>query len=222
MSGHIESATTYETSIEIIDTEESREGINFLQQALQGQINKIGDASLIPINDGGNRVGDELAQTSGLELNPMHMSHTKPDNSFSKKALCVEKPDINLILGKDNHTKPVIFAEAVIETQSTIQEAMATINQMIDEYNAEHDTAYPHPEYYTLALVSKIDGPSDVPNLINAFRVTNLIWIHGWGCDDTDPTTHEHRGREKNSIWGRLPEKFKEVPDEPYYERNFE
>ena len=210
--GNIENATSYETAIEIIGSKDCGLGVYFLQHTFI-DILVSGLAALITIKTGGQSLGKKLSQPSpGITIipNPMRMSHYDVDNNYLPQAQCRTKPNLDRILLPEDITLPVVFAEAVVESQGTILAAIAAINGMVDERNAEKGTHYPHPVYHTLALVSKTNGDIQIPNLTYAFSVSNQIWVHGWSCDDC------HKGRTKRRIFGRMKPKPDYVPPPPY------
>jgi len=210
---------TFDKASIVIEKEESLEGVNFLTAQCAFLLARLGKSVLTPIKDGGNIIGNTLysSENSGrLVLNPMKMSHTDPVNGgYLEKAICVEKPKVHKFLGPNETTLPVIFAEAVVETEETIKKARLTINQQLAEYNKENGTSYPYPEYFTFALVSKVDGEPSIGNFVYAFWVSNLIWIRGWGCDDKE--NGRERGRQLKYIAGRISPVHNKIPKMPYY-----
>jgi len=211
--GSIEQATSYKKAIEIIPENECAEGVNFLIQTFQKFFPDSSKISLIPILEGGRVIGECLAEKSGIEPNMMQMKFYPKEKNEQKldMPVCIVTPNIERII----NTGTVVFAEAVIESQKTILAAMQEINKHVDQHATDHNTHYQYPNYYTFALVSKINGNPSVPNLVRAFSVDENIWVHGMGCDD------EGEGREKPDIWGRLSPFAKKIPAPPYFTRFF-
>lgn len=217
--GGIEQATSHETAIEIIPEETCARGLYFLNRTLINLLATGIDASLIPIEQGGHVVGASLSEPGDdivLTPNPMQMSHYGPDNERLASPRCINQPNLELILNFENHTtQDVVFAEAVVESQETILAACATINTMIDDYNADHSTTYPYPNYHTFTLVDKTSDDVRITDLVATFKVDKNIWVFGLGCDDSG------MDRELPYLMGRLSPFHSSIPAEPYYSLNF-
>ncbi len=220
----IETALTYKEAIEIIPENITNQGIYFLQRTVLDLVLSLKEddqsLTIIPIEEGGHDAGKYLCNPGEhihLSPNPMQMSHYGSNNEYLGKPVCKSDPDILKIIDLGTgKTTEVAFAEAVVESQETIIEAMARINYLIDVYNKEHNTKFDYPNYHTFALVSKTDGdPYIIPEFIWAFNVVKEIWLHGLGCDDAK------KGRKKKSFFGRLAPKTPIPPSKPYYTQNF-
>lgn len=208
-------ATSFDKGIEIISESDVWRGIYFLRSALLTFFgDNLDDISLVPIAQGGNRVGFELALappgTATLELNSMEVKHYPPASLPLEKAYVARLPDMDKILKADETVKKVVFAEAVVESQDSIKAAMAGINKAIDQHNQDFTKNYPYPAYYTLALINKINGLATIPNLTHAYDVDKNIWVWGWGCDMDD------KGRANDNIMGMLALNHVAIPHPPY------
>lgn len=135
-------------------------------------------------------------------------------NGYDHPPICLIKPDIKQILWEDETTLPVYLIEAVVETQGTVHAVIHTIDTMIDNYNMDRTTSFPHPEYHVVTLVEKIRGETNIPNLTAAFHVSPAIWVHGWGCDN------QGKGRKDNRIMGVLANGAQPPAGPPYYENS--
>lgn len=220
-SNPIENANSYEKAIEVISANECQVGVYYLQRTLVDLFANSDDVSVVPIRSGGDKIGQALVDANGKNSytpNPMRMSHYK-DGQRLDKAICPEggEPDVNKFFKKDGKTRAVAFAEAVVESQSTIIEAQKTINAQIDKYNHDHDTNYPYPQYHTFALVHKIKKGEKVyiPNLKAAFRVDHRVWVHGLGCDNNQ------KGRNDSRMMGVQDPYAESIAQKPYYEPLF-
>lgn len=211
----IENAISFETTIEIISEEASNQGIYFLQRTLVDMFASADDFSLMPIMMGGNQIGEALSHSepgTTYDLNPMRMSYYNK-NERRKGPECVDEPKLEMILKADGTTRAVVFAEAVVDSQGTIKASMAHINKKIDEYNKDHNTTYAYPEFHTFALVCKIEGETEIPELFYAYHVHKDIWVHGRGCDN------DQKGREDKRIMGMLAADATTAPSDPYYQK---
>lgn len=213
MTGLIDTATSYEQAIEIIQETTAEHGIYFLESTLTKILARLKTKpSVVSIERGGQELADIMAKHVKVELNKMKMSHTTPGGGYSEKARHVYGPDMKKIL-VDGASLPVILVDCVVESQESILGAISHIN---DE--AMH-AGYPLPVIYTLGLISKIEDweATQIPNFSYAFKVPKPIWVHGWGSDDS-----KESDRVKTSIWGRLGNGFKGTPpNPPYYTKNF-
>jgi len=211
----IESATSYEKAITIISESECIEGIADMQQIFQETFPNPDTVCVIPILRGGSRIGKELEESYSpgvINSVPMQMSYYDEYNERMEKPVCIKEPDIEKIISM----KDIVFAEAVVDSQATIQEAMKHIKDQIDAYNAETGKHIPYPTFHTFALVSKVNGSTEIPNLVAMFAVHPSIWVHGWGCDNGQ------EGREKDCIEGMLAPNAMEIPQMPYFRRLFQ
>lgn len=191
-------------------------GIFFLQRNLIDELSLLEiPPSIIPIKRGGDGVGKALSDPGqGIHLppNPMQMSHYDEHNNYLPSPICIYPPKLSKIIHvATGLTRDVFFAEAVVESQLTVIAAQGVINQMIDEYNLDYHENYLHPIYHTFALVSKIEGETQIPNFVYPFIVPKDIWVRGFGCDD------KGKGRKLNNFMGRLGDHATTVPPEPYY-----
>lgn len=210
-SSLIDTARTYETAIKIIPEDTVEHGVYFLQSTLTRLIAKLGEVSIVPIESGGHMLGERLAETSGIQLNSMRMSHTKK-GKYLPKARHVSGPDIDKIIVKGK-VLPIILVDCVVESQASILGAITHIDKEVSRRGHA-----PHL-IHTLALISKISDDSllKVPNLTCSFQVTTPIWVHGLGSDDSYESD-----RIKPAIWGRLADDYNgPIPTPPYYTKNF-
>jgi hypoxanthine-guanine phosphoribosyltransferase len=198
----IESATSYEKAVEIIPEEICKVGIAALQIELAESFPDKNSYVVVPVMKGGERIGRALTNFTGAESDPMKMSYYDENNLRLEKPICLAKPDISKIL-VDRTIKDVIFAECVVESEGTIISAIEEINNLLG--------SYPHPKYYTYALVSKVNGDSKIPNFKYAFKVAREIWVHGWGGDNNQ------KGRDLDMVLGVLSAKAEKFPIKPYF-----
>ena len=171
---------------------------------------KLEDTVIIPILNGGKRIGNKLPSGLKIDYAPMQMSYYDDKNQRLESPICKTEPDINKII-VNGKTRNVVFAEGVVDSEATIKKSIEIINTMIDKYNAENSTSFDYPEYHVFALVSKVNGSSSIPNFVYAFKVDSRIWVHGWGVDNGQ------RGRDENNIFGILSPYATSVPEEPYF-----
>lgn len=211
---------TLQNPIEIIPESIVDDAVVLLKSTILQEFAKIDNFGVvIPIANGGNEMGDEFCNPGeGLKLipNPMQMSHYGEKGDYLPEPICLSKPSLEEIIDLSTGlTKDVFFAEAVVESQKTIIQAQKIINEMIDEYNASHQTThFEYPTYHTIALISKVSDVTQIPNLIYAFKANKNIWVRGRGCDDRG------LGRTDRAILGRIGENATEDPVEPYYEKS--
>ncbi|HKC04729.1 MAG TPA: hypothetical protein VKC54_02570 [Patescibacteria group bacterium] len=210
-SPNIEKAVNFESAIEIIPEEICKFGLEALEFELALLTNKNPkDFVVIPIMDGGARVGGVLTGFTRLATNPMKMSHYDSQNKRIEKPVCELAPDIDKII-VSGKVRQVIFAEGVVETEGTVLESIDLINKLVEEKGHKDGIIYPYPIYRTYSLISKVEGYSRIPNFIYPFWVDSKIWVHGWGVDNGK------RGREMNSILGVLSPFAKNIPQKPYF-----
>jgi hypothetical protein len=213
---NIELAKKPEDAIELISNDECEEGLHALQKIFIEKFPDPSNVSVIPILRSGARLGDEITKPLGIPVNPMRMSYYAPDTSRLPDPICLIKPDISQICSPDGKTKPVVFAECVVDSQGTILASMNVINGMIDDLNKKGGE-YSYPEYYTFAYVSKTGNkPVQVPNIVVAFHVHPDIWVGGRGCDLPGDA-----GREFNNIVGIISPFAKVIPEPPYFTPTF-
>lgn len=211
----IESATSYGTSIEIISPYLCQQAIKQMQSIFKKLFPDPKKVSVVPILKGGLRLGQELAKVYDISLNPMRMSYYKEDTSRLNKPICLIEPDIKKIIN-NQQTKPVLFAEAVVESQATVCGAIKIINDLIDNYSKKIGKSLNYPEYYTFAMVSKVgEGEITIPNFYPLFCVDKDIWVIGYGCD------LYQKGRELNMIKGIISPFHKQIPQPPYFKQLF-
>jgi len=215
-SKRIENIRTPEEAMEIISESECDKGLRELKKVFEILFPHPDEISVVPILKSGWRLGSELAESVGAELNPMRMSYYNNDASRLPKPVCLLQPDITKIVNVSGNTKAVVFAESVVDSQATVVAAMDEINKTIDAINAHLEEKLVYPEYYTFAYVSKT-GESEVviPNLFTAFEVHPEIWVGGRGCD-----LPGNMARENNNFVGILSPFAKSTPSEPYFRKN--
>ncbi|MBN2304230.1 MAG: phosphoribosyltransferase, partial [Anaerolineae bacterium] len=168
---------------------------------------------IMPVLRGGRVFGEAL----GYPLNPIRMSYYRGGDRLPQP-VCLQKPDPELMVGPDGETLPVVLAEGVIETFSTIRATVAMIEDLCREYGL----ASP-PYYEAQAIVIKTPSPDAIPatlpdpppgtvtRVVAQFWVHLGIWIHGMGTDDGD------RGRDVPEFRGRLSPFAEHEPDPPYF-----
>lgn len=210
MKEKIEHARDFDDAIQIITEESCDLGVYALQFEFAERFSdKPEDTVIIPILNGGKRIGDKLPSGLKIDYAPMQMSYYDDKNQRLENPVCKIEPDINKII-VNRKTRNVVFAEGVVDSEGTIKKSIEIINTMIDKYNTENNTSFDYPEYHVFALVSKVNGNSSIPNFVYAFKVDNRIWVHGWGVDNSQ------KGREENNIFGILSPYADSVPSEPY------
>lgn len=213
---NIEQAKTPETAIEIISAAECDVGLRWLQACFRATFSDPTEVSVVPILRSGARLGKELTKPLGITTNPMRMSYYAPDTSRLPKPICKKWPHIRQIITTDGRTRPVVFAECVVESQGTILASIQVINGMIDKVNIK-GRIFSYPDYYTFAYVSKIgDHPITIPHLVAAFHVHPDVWVGGRWCDLPDGSA-----RELDAIVGILSPFAQRIPQRPYFTRAF-
>jgi len=168
---------------------------------------------VMPILRGGRIFGDAL----GYPANPIRMSYYRGGERLPEP-ICLQKPDPALMVDAQGRTLPIVLAEGVIETFSTIRSTVAMLEQICAEYGLDRP-----PQYEAQALVIKTDAPDHIPpalpnppagtvtHIVAQFWVHIGIWIHGMGTDDGE------RGREVPEVRGRLSPFASRAPEPPYF-----
>ncbi len=214
----IEKATTPDKAIKIVPEKECIQGRQALINHFRETFPDPTKVSIVPILRSGIRLGQEIAESVGVDVNPMQMSHTK-GGEFLPEPICISKPDIRKIVTPEGKTLPVVFTETVVDTQKTILKSMEIINKMIVDFSGVLGYKLDPPVYFTYAYASKT-GENEVlvPNLVYAFKTHPKIWLGGLNCDLPDDST-----RELNHFVGMMPIGMNpsEAAKPPYYEKNF-
>lgn len=208
---NIAEARTYESAIEIIPESVCRAAVFGLKLELSRLVgNRTSDFVVVPVVNGGSRIGSELVNYAGMHQTLMKMSYYGEENVRLPEPICEIKPDIDQIIvgGRVRH---VIFAEGVVETEATIIKSIEIINSMIDEKSRGNGVHYPYPSYHTYALISKVSGTPHIPDFVYPLWVDPRIWVHGWGVDNNQ------RGRSLYSIYGVLSPYADSIPERPYF-----
>lgn len=210
--GDIETARIPEDAIIIVPEKECSAGLGKLR-AIFSEIFPSPDlVSVIPILQSGLRLGQEITEPLGIEMNLMQMSYYRKDTSRLPKPICLIHPDITKIITPEGMTMPVAFMECVVDSQETILAAMEEINATIDALSVKTNRKLAHPTYSTFAYVTKTgDSAVQIPNLVAAFKVDPDVWIGGRGCDLPGDSA-----RELNSIVGILSPFASSIPPHPY------
>lgn len=168
---------------------------------------------VMPVLRGGRVFGEAL----GYPTNPIRMTYYQ-DGKRLPQPVCLLKPDMSRLVGPDGETLPVVLAEGVIETFSTIRSTVALLEALCDEHGLN-----PPPYYEAWSLVIKTPSPGIIPavlpdapagtvtHIVPQFWVHLGIWIHGMGTDDGD------RGREVPEFRGRLSPFAEQEPALPFY-----
>lgn len=206
-------AVDYGTAIEILTYDQTWQGIYFLKHAYIDLVAHNGPVSQIWLDRGGRQVGRALSRPQkGVHItpNPMRMSHYGPGNVYLREAYCKAEPDYTLLVDQDGNVPPISLIDNVVESKGSFLQAKETILNGLVRYSNEHQVNDLNPEFYYLALVSKITS-GDLANLIYAYWINEQIWVHGKGCDD------EGEGRGKKSIYGRLKPNPDYIPSPPYF-----
>ncbi len=211
----LKKATSLRTSIEVIPQNTCQLALRMMEKKFCQLFPEPTKVSLIPILRAGRMVGNTLGKATSIKPNFMQMSYYKEDTSRLKKPICIKEPDIKKII-VNGQTRPVVFAEAVVDSQATLLAAIDHINSQIDKYSRKTGIKYSHPTYYVFALISKTGKIKvKVPNLVAMFQVNPDIWVFGCGCDLA------HRGRRIKSIRGIISPSAKRIPQPPYFKRLF-
>lgn len=215
----IEQATDFQDAVEIISEKECRLGMRALCLEFANQFRDPREVILMPVLRGGRVVGEQLARSNGVRIDRIRASYYNTDGSRRPQPVVLEDYPIDLdhiIVG--DHCRPIVFAEAVVETGETIAALIKHINALVQERARELGIEIKLPEYHVFALIDKTRPGQTPNNLVAAFRVNPDIWVHGWGCDN------QERGREFWNIMGvRSPfAKPDEQIERPYYERRLQ
>lgn len=209
----IETATTFETAIEIVPEQVCLDALSLLRDRFNLLFPKPDEVSVVPILRSGERLGLELTEPLRIPINPMRMSYYADDTSRLPEPICLSPPNIEQIITPEGITKPVVFAECVVDTQGTLLKAMAFINKMVNDIARQFRIPPKYPDYYTFAYVSKIRrSQALIPNLKAPLIVNPDIWIGGLGCDFPGD-----KGRDLNNIMGMISPFAQEIPQSPYY-----
>lgn len=211
----IERAVTFETAIEIIPREEIALGIEALKWRFRELFPNPELASLVPVMQAGVLVGRDIARQFGITMNPIRMSYYKEDGIRLESPVCKAPLDIYKVVDLTSGiTKPVVFTEAVVDTQGTLLAAMQAVQRQIDQVNELEERNFAYPEFYIFALLSKIDGDTLLPNLNRAFDFHKDIWAFGYGCDA------DGKARTILKMMGYKSPFAKETPRAPYFSRS--
>ncbi len=204
---------TFDDAITIVPRTICDRALAQARQDFQARFPDPARVCLMPVLRGGRMFGEAL----GYPTNPIRMSYYRGGERLPQP-ICLQKPDPALMVGPDGATLPVVLAEGVIETFSTIHATVGLIEALCKEYGIN---APPHYEAWAVAI--KSDAPDNVPAFLpdppagTTMRIVAQvwvhigIWIHGMGTDDGD------RGREVREFRGRLSPFAEQEPDPPYY-----
>lgn len=207
----------FEHAITIVSTKWCTAAVEQAQRDFAAQYPDPTAVCLMPILRGGRVYGEALAQNR-YKLTPMRMSYYNGGERLPEP-VCLIKPSADDLIGPDGRTLPVVFAEGVIETYSTIRASVKMVEALCDEYGIA-----PPPYYEAQALAIKRPSVDELtPTLPNAplgadvrivaqFWVHINIWIHGMGTDD------DERGRDLYAFAGRLSPFADYEPAPPYFE----
>ncbi len=215
IDGSLKKATSLKTSIEIIPQRTCQLAMKMMEKKFLHIFSDSTKVSLIPILRAGRMVGKALGAVASIKPNFMQMSYYKEDTSRLKKPICIREPDVKKMI-VNGQTRPVVFAEAVVDSQATLLAAMDHINNQIDKYSRKTGIKYSYPTYYVFALISKTGKMKvKVPNLTAMFQVDPDIWVFGCGCDLA------HQGRRIKSVRGIISPSAKKIPQLPYFKPLF-
>jgi hypothetical protein len=205
--------STFEESITIVSQSLCDAALQQARQKFQARYPIPARVCLMPILRGGRVFGEAL----GYPVNPIRMSYYRNGQRLPEP-ICLQKPDPARMVGADGETLPIVLAEGVIETFSTIRSTVEILEQLCAESGLK-----PPPGYEVQALVIKAESPDHIPDvlpdpppgtttrIIGQFWVHIGIWIHGMGTDDGE------RGREVREFRGRLSPFAAYPPDPPYF-----
>lgn len=216
----IAEAVSVATAIEIIPKEIVHLGITHLQQKSLAIPNRV----IVSIEKGGGRVALDLKKPAHgitVPLTRMQMRHKDQRGKWQKIPRLIYLPEIEQLIDfRRQIVREIVFSEAVVEGEDTIIESKTAVLNQFREYNRQSEKHYPAPNFHTIALVSKINGPPSIDDFIYAFEISKLIYIAGYGCDDGE------EGRKSDNITGRLADGFNYVSPgppygPPYYTQNF-
>ncbi len=207
----IEGATSVGKAIEIIPADVVQQGISYLKKRSLEIPNRV----IVSIEKGGGRVAEDLenpAPEIKVPLTKMCMQHNDEKGVWQKTPRLVYLPRIEKLIDfQTSRVRELVFAEAVVEGEDTIKESKKAVIAQFDKFNHEFESHFPHPNFHTIALVSKINGESSIDDLIHAFEISKKIYIAGYRCDDGE------QGRLLDNIVGRLADGFEYVPGGPPY-----
>ena len=85
----IETATSFETAIEIVPERLCDSGLRALQKRFSKIFRNLNLVSVVPILRSGERLGRELTEPLGLPINPMRMSYYTDDTSRLQEPICL-------------------------------------------------------------------------------------------------------------------------------------
>jgi len=204
---------SFETSVPIVPESACQGAV----EALKTQFSHYFDPDqvcIIPIKRGGSVIGEALAETGVIQI-PMQMTNYDNDEKLPSP-VCLEMPNVEQIVNPDGSVKKVVLAEAVVETQGTIEEAIRIIESQIASLRGTngYPSNLPCPEIYIFTLVSKISQETRIriPNLTAALWVHPDVWVFGWGCDSNQ------EGREALYIGGQVSPDARTLPPIPYWQ----
>ncbi len=209
----IAKATSYKTSLQIVPASICLMGLSFLGGVFK-KLFPDNQVCVIPIEKGGNHIGSILSLVGPLSINPMRMSYYDQNNQRIKKPECKSLPNIHQIVNRQNQVLPVVFTEAVVDSQGTIIAAIKCIKKQVRDLRKKRGKFIPYPEFYLFALASKTKtGAINIKGLKKGFVMFKIhpdIWIYGYGCDDSG------EGRQALFLGGRLSPYAKKPPQPPY------
>ena len=212
-----EEEVSLDIPIEIIPEELCAKGVSSLKERFRQMFPDPHNVSIVPVMRGGSVIGQELCSVYGQDPNPMRMSYYSSSGVRLPNPVCLYEPKVDDFY-HDGRVKDLVFTEAVVESQGTIQEAIAVIKRQIDGYAKAHQRSVDYPDFYLFALVTKTNGSAIINGLsqvIVSFDVNRNIWIYGMGCDNNE------KGREESKIMGVLSPFAQEKPSRPYFQQLF-
>lgn len=211
----IAAATTFETAIDIISQEDISIGVEALKWRYRNVVYCPANSSLSPVMQAGVLLGRDLASVYGQTMNPIRMSYYTSDGKRMESPQCKSELDIYKVVDfVSGITKSVTLVEAVVDTQGTLVAAMSKIRRQIDEVNAEYHVRFAYPEFNVFAILSKINGDTQIPNFNYAYKFHPDIWAFGYGCDA------DGRKRSIRDMHGYLSPFATRAPGLPYYSQS--
>lgn len=185
---------TFDNPVVIVDEQDVATALERKIKRLRQEV--AGRSTLVvPIAQGGNVLGRELAQALNLPELPFRMSYYDNLNQRKEKPMIVEgfDPDkVYQFVQSCRETNPlIVVAEAVVDSGATIATAIEYIRGKFAPFNLE-------PEIIVEAYVLKTDQASWSEFIRPAFVVPSWVWVRGCGCDDSQI------GRELPFFAGRL------------------
>lgn len=121
MKEKIEHAHDFDNAIQIITEGSCNLGIYALQFEFAERFrDKLEDTVIIPILNGGKRIGDKLPSGLKVDYAPMQMSYYDDESQRLESPICKIEPDINKII-VNGKTRNVVFAEGVVDSEGTIK-----------------------------------------------------------------------------------------------------